>query len=62
MGCVALWKDQQPQKSFIFFIVLFLIEILSMNMIMENKNHLTEKGINEIRVIKENMNTGRLDY
>ena len=30
--------------------------------IMENKNHLTEKGINEIRVIKENMNTGRLDY
>nr|YP_010365243.1 hypothetical protein M1I11_mgp012 [Exserohilum turcicum]UOU81469.1 hypothetical protein [Exserohilum turcicum] len=29
--------------------------------IMENKDHLTEKGINDIRVIKENMNTGRLD-
>jgi len=28
--------------------------------IMENKDHLTEKGINDIRVIKENMNTGRL--
>ena len=29
--------------------------------IMENKDHLTIKGINDIRVIKENMNTGRLD-
>lgn len=29
--------------------------------IMENKKHLTEKGINDIRMIKENMNTGRLD-
>lgn len=29
--------------------------------IMENKKHLTKKGINDIRVIKENMNTGRLD-
>ena len=28
---------------------------------MENKDHLTIKGINDIRVIKENMNTGRLD-
>lgn len=28
---------------------------------MQNKEHLTEKGINDIRIIKENMNTKRLD-